>query len=692
MIGVNATSKPDVSSDLVHNTSGEVLGAQNTCGKLGFVQNRFEVLNSDTMDSLEDIPQDQGLGKDRRAITCNQLDRRVETLDLGKNLSEGTVHPHRSSETHQSVMKSSSADGVQDLEANRASKTLNLTFDPQIIADRLARIKSSNYSTVAPPTPATPRWSEQSEGENSKFQSLPDSLVIARNRGEGKTCNTKEVLNSDPSIVPVQGSEGVFQEDDCELVTEGAEEEEVMVVAGGFGTIPGKSWAEVTKASNRSNVPLKYVPPTCNEDVISVELPPRPNPLEKWDSCLVGYFIGKGVNFNYMKNSAFGLWKNSGLKEVLANGEGFIFFIFDSPECCIEVLQGGPWYIGGFNIILKKWTRMMKLSKDKVTKVPVWVRFYNIPMEYWDNDGLSRIASAVGHPLFTDQLTANGGLPARCEHCVAFGHDTLKCVTNQVAKLVPVSQQATSAKGKSSGKGSNSQRKNKRGMNDPTKQREIKTFVLKEEIKVMGILETKIKVDTVFLAGFVYAENTHALRRVFFESMVRLSHSQSKSPIIFLGDFNATRFSHEKFGGSQNWSSAKEEFNSFILDSELDDLSYTGCQFTWANKREGVEYIASKIDRVLINESWLDKFPNSTANFLPSGVSDHSPAVVTISDEVTSYKKPFKFFNFWSKHEDFLPLVANEWSQYIHGVPMFRVCQKLRNLKSVLKALNKKRF
>ncbi|KAL7161753.1 hypothetical protein ACSBR2_042265 [Camellia fascicularis] len=153
--------------------------------------------------------------------------------------------------------------------------------------------------------------------------------------------------------------------------------------------------------------------------------------------------------------------------------------------------------------------------------------------------------------------------------------------------------------------------------------------------------------------------------------MVRLSHSQSKSPIIFLCDFNATRFSHEKFGGSQNWSSAKEEFNSLILDSELDDLSYTGCHFTWANKREGVD---------------------STANFLPSGVSDHSPVVVTISDEVTSYKKPFKFFNFWSKHEDFLPLVANEWSQYIHGVLMFRVCQKLRNLKSVLKALNKKDF
>ncbi|XP_028069052.1 uncharacterized protein LOC114271647 [Camellia sinensis] len=139
-----------------------------------------------------------------------------------------------------------------------------------------------------------------------------------------------------------------------------------------------------------------------------------------------------------MRNSAFNLWKNKGLKEVLANGEGFIFFIFESPTCCSEVLKRGPWYIGVFYLILKKWTRMMRLTKDKIQKVPVWVKFFNVPMEYWDSDGLSRIASAVGIPLFMDHLTDKGtrGLPVKCERCSVFGHDTTKCVTTQVAKLV----------------------------------------------------------------------------------------------------------------------------------------------------------------------------------------------------------------------------------------------------------------
>ncbi|KAL7181457.1 hypothetical protein ACSBR1_040363 [Camellia fascicularis] len=174
--------------------------------------------------------------------------------------------------------------------------------------------------------------------------------------------------------------------------------------------------------------------------------------------------------------------------------------------------------------------------------------------------------------------------------------------------------------------------------------------------------------------------------------MLRLSLLSPATPLIFLGDFNAIRYSFENFGGSYNWNSEKEVFNSYILNAELVGLSYGGCQFTWANKRSRGDYIATKIDKALVNEPWLDHFPSSTAMFLPSGLSDHSPIVVTVSDKVLSFKNPFKYFDFWAKHEEFLPKVAQDWNQYIHGVPMFRVCQKLCSLKPILKSLNEKEF
>ncbi|KAL7246411.1 hypothetical protein ACSBR2_001502 [Camellia fascicularis] len=255
-----------------------------------------------------------------------------------------------------------------------------------------------------------------------------------------------------------------------------------------------RTWANVA-ASSKSNIKLRYIPPSSVDDAIVVHMPPRSEPLDKWDSCLIGYFVDKGVGYNYLRNSAFGLWKSKGLKEVQTNGDGFMFFIFDSPESCREVLEGGPWYIGGYLLILKQWKRMMKLAKEKFTKIPIWVKFFNIPMEYWDPDGFSRVASTIGTPLFLDQLTARGskltfarvcieievtsklptyfqilcddeavlirveyqGLPAICQHCQIFGHETDK------------------------------------GLNDPSKHKEIKKLVLNEIINVMGVLETKIK-------------------------------------------------------------------------------------------------------------------------------------------------------------------------------------------------------
>ncbi|KAK3225375.1 hypothetical protein Dsin_005237 [Dipteronia sinensis] len=37
--------------------------------------------------------------------------------------------------------------------------------------------------------------------------------------------------------------------------------------------------------------------------------------------------------------------------------------------------------------------------------VPVWVKFFNIPHEYWTKEGLSYVASAVGKPFYANSLT-----------------------------------------------------------------------------------------------------------------------------------------------------------------------------------------------------------------------------------------------------------------------------------------------
>ena len=51
--------------------------------------------------------------------------------------------------------------------------------------------------------------------------------------------------------------------------------------------------------------------------------------------------------------------------------------------------------------------------------------------------------------------------------------------------------------------------------------------------------------------------------------------------------------------------------------------------------------------------------------------------------------KPFKFFDHWLENEKVFPAVQLEWNKFCRGSQMFRVCSKLRNLKPILKNLNK---
>ncbi|XP_074283335.1 uncharacterized protein LOC141607886 [Silene latifolia] len=55
-------------------------------------------------------------------------------------------------------------------------------------------------------------------------------------------------------------------------------------------------------------------------------------------------------------------------------------------------------------------------------------------------------------------------------------------------------------------------------------------------------------------------------------------------------------------------------------------------------------------------------------------------------------KKPFKFFNMWTKVNDFQLSVSKVWQTKITGTPMFRVVRKLKLLKPALKGLNKDLF
>ena len=283
---------------------------------------------------------------------------------------------------------------------------------------------------------------------------------------------------------------------------------------------------------------------------------------------------------------------------------------------------------------------------------------------------------------------------------------------------------------------------NIRGLNCPSKQGEISKFVLSNHIDVLGIIESKVRIpnqeniqkhflpnwnfitnsnpDTVdriwvgwnpdvvcvtallcssqvihvnvsdiahfcsFFASFVYGYNTIQARRALWRDLRGIATSCGDFPWISLGDFNVVLDPHEIFGGNSGRDLGAIEFSNLVNYACLQDLRYTGLFFTWSNSST-----RRKLDRALVNPGWLESFPTASANFLPPGISDHSPIVVNVLAHHRKKGMPFKFYNCWASLEHFPAVVQNVWLQPSNGNFQFQLFLKLKSLKFDLKKLAK---
>lgn len=120
-------------------------------------------------------------------------------------------------------------------------------------------------------------------------------------------------------------------------------------------------------------------------------------------------------------------------------------------------------------------------------------------------------------------------------------------------------------------------------------------------------------------------------------------------------------------------------------------MGYQGPKFTWCNKREE-GLICKKLDRVLINEEWLNS-SKAYCVFEPGGCSDHLRCRIQLEEKK---RKPFKFSNPIAKMPEFIPLVERHWREneaLVHSTyVMFRLTKQLKALKQPLRTLSKEKL
>lgn len=199
-----------------------------------------------------------------------------------------------------------------------------------------------------------------------------------------------------------------------------------------------------------------------------------------------------------------------------------------------------------------------------------------------------------------------------------------------------------------------------------------------------------------FSVTAVYAANNVDERRELWKNLVDTQAllSLNLSSWIIGGDFNEITHCAEHSETTFNQITPHMiELSACFEDLEVRDLRYHGPRFTWTNKQPD-DPVAKNLDRILVNEHWLQAFPLCQAYFSAPIISDHSPGLVKLDcGKQVAGSKPFKFFNYLVRHPDFRSTIEAGWEiSPEDSWTLSSLSKKQKLLKKFLKSLNKDNF
>nr|GEW18270.1 hypothetical protein [Tanacetum cinerariifolium] len=79
----------------------------------------------------------------------------------------------------------------------------------------------------------------------------------------------------------------------------------------------------------------------------------------------------------------------------------------NNAEGLKTVIEKGPWMVSNRPLIVKQWNIKIRMQKAKRSKLPVWVRMTDVPLDAWSIEGISALTSSLGMLMIMDTMTAS---------------------------------------------------------------------------------------------------------------------------------------------------------------------------------------------------------------------------------------------------------------------------------------------
>ena len=144
----------------------------------------------------------------------------------------------------------------------------------------------------------------------------------------------------------------------------------------------------------------------------------------------------------------------------------------------------------------------------------------------------------------------------------------------------------------------------------------------------------------------VWEAQTH-LRHQTWTTLTNIS-TLSALPCLRVGDCNEVLHPDEHQGVGQRSNAHIQAFRDALDVCMLIDLGYKGNFWTFEKKVTGGTHTRCRLDRALVNASWLARFLLASVKHLTGVTSDHEPLLLEREvGHVAQFQKTFRYETMW---------------------------------------------
>ncbi|GJU33234.1 RNA-directed DNA polymerase, eukaryota, reverse transcriptase zinc-binding domain protein [Tanacetum coccineum] len=228
-----------------------------------------------------------------------------------------------------------------------------------------------------------------------------------------------------------------------------------------------------------------------------------------------------------------------------------------------------------------------------------------------------------------------------------------------------------------------------------SKQNDMKELIAEENISICVVLETRLKGNKVkkigdrlfgrwnwfdnslecnracrILVGWdnekiqcmiVHAFDqaiTGRLRKKLWNDLSNYKNMINDNTWIIMGDLNVSLNLEDHSEGISCMTQDIKEFRDCTNVLKMEDICSSGLHYTWIISLLNLKSsVLKKIDKVTGNEEFFMEYLRAHVVFLPYGILDHSPAVLTSPKTIKAKSRSFRFANYIADKDDFLMLL-----------------------------------